>query len=61
MQVIVTTSKTKRREKERDWATVQDGGTYHLQNSYVYYNLESKATSNFDVTSKKLRRFEIFF
>ena len=35
-----------------------DGGTYRLQISYVYYNLESKVTSNFDVTSKKLGRFE---
>ena len=32
------------------------GGTY--QNSYVYYKLESKVTSNFDVTSKKLGCFE---
>ena len=35
-----------------------DGGTYRLQISYVYYKLESKVTSNFDVTSKKLGRFE---
>ena len=36
----------------------RDGGTYGLQISYVYYKLESKVTSNFDVTSKKLGRFE---
>ena len=41
--------------------TYLDGGTYRLQNSYAYYKLESKATSNFYVTSKKLGRFEIFF
>ena len=35
-----------------------DAGTYRLQISYVYYKLESKVTSNFDVTSKKLGRFE---
>ena len=35
-----------------------DGGTYRLQNSYVYYKLESKATSNFFLTSKKLGRLE---
>ena len=31
---------------------------YHLQNSYAYHKLESKATSNFYVTSKKLGCFE---
>ena len=36
----------------------KDGGTYRLQNNYVYYKLESKATSNFYVTSKKLGHFE---
>ena len=35
-----------------------DGGTYRLQNSYIYYKLELKATSNFYLTSKKLGRFE---
>ena len=30
----------------------------HLQNSYVYYKLESKATTNFYVTSKRLGRIE---
>ena len=37
---------------------VVDGGTYRLQNSYVYYKLKSKPTSNFILTSKKLGRFE---
>ena len=35
-----------------------DGGTYSLQNSYVFYKLESKPTSNFFLTSKKLGPFE---
>ena len=40
-----------------EWRVV-DGGTYRLQNSYVYYKLESKATSNFILTSKKLGLFD---
>ena len=40
------------------WDCENDGGTYLLQNSYVYYKLESKATSNFYVTSKRLGLFE---
>ena len=39
-------------------ALESDGGTYGLQNSYVYYKLESKVTSNFNVTSKKQGCFE---
>ena len=35
-----------------------DGRTYRLQNSYVYYKLESKITSKFYVTSKRLGCFE---
>ena len=37
---------------------LNDGSTYRLPNIYVYYKLESKPTSNFVVTSKKLDRFE---
>ena len=29
------------------FGTISDGGTYRLQNSFVYYKLESKPTSNF--------------
>ena len=35
-----------------------DGGTYRLQNSYLYYKLELTVTSNFYVASKKLGCFE---
>ena len=35
-----------------------DGGMYSLQNSYVYYKLESKDTSNYYVTSKRPGHFE---
>ena len=60
-QKIKNTPQTKMRKYKTDSRPASkyiDGGMYRLQNSYVYYKLESKAASNFYVTSKKLGRFE---
>ena len=58
MAVLLKTHDTNEAKPLPHKRVTLDGRMYRLQNSYVYYKLESKATSNFYVTSKKLGCFE---